>query len=107
MVQLFQNLIGNAIKFNVRENPTVEITAEIKEEECVVRVRDNGIGINPKDIDRIFLIFQRLHPRDQYTGTGMGLAFCKKIVERHGGRIWVETHPGEGSSFYFSLPVRH
>ncbi|MHB8790479.1 MAG: MASE3 domain-containing protein [Desulfobulbaceae bacterium] len=106
MVQLFQNLIGNAIKFNVGENPTVEITAEIQEQECVIRVRDNGIGIHPKDIDRIFLIFQRLHPRDQYTGSGMGLAFCKKIVERHGGRIWVETQPGEGSSFYFSLPVR-
>jgi hypothetical protein len=104
MVQLFQNLIGNAIKFNVRENPTVEITAEIQEQECIIRVRDNGIGIHPKDIDRIFLIFQRLHPRDQYTGSGMGLAFCKKIVERHGGRIWVETQPGEGSSFYFSLP---
>jgi signal transduction histidine kinase len=67
-------------------------------------VKDNGIGINSKDIDRVFLIFQRLHPREQYEGTGLGLAQCKKIVERHGGKIWAESTPGQGASFYFSLP---
>ncbi|MDD3619487.1 MAG: MASE3 domain-containing protein [Desulfobulbaceae bacterium] len=106
MVQLFQNLIGNAIKFNVRDNPVVDISAEAGEKEWVIRVRDNGIGIDPKDMDRIFLIFQRLHRREEYQGSGIGLAFCKKIVERHGGRIWVESRPGEGSSFYFSLGVK-
>jgi PAS domain S-box-containing protein len=106
MVQLFQNLIGNAIKFNDREHPAVDISAEIREEECVIRVRDNGIGIDPDDKERIFVIFQRLHRRDEYKGSGIGLAFCKKIVERHGGRIWVESQPGEGSTFSFSLPLR-
>jgi PAS domain S-box-containing protein len=106
MIQLFQNLIANAIKFNVQDNPKVEITGELRAEECVICVKDNGIGINPKDVDRIFLIFQRLHPREEYNGSGIGLAFCKKIVERHGGRIWVKSEPGAGSAFYFSLPVR-
>lgn len=104
MIQLFQNLISNAIKFNVRENPVVDISAEVREKECIIRVKDNGIGIDPKDTERIFLIFQRLHPRDEYQGSGIGLAFCKKIVERHGGRIRVESQPGQGSTFILSFP---
>lgn len=105
LVQLFQNLIANALKFNERKNPFVDITAEMREQECVICVRDNGIGINPEDIDRVFLIFQRLHRGEQYNGSGIGLALCKKIVERHGGKLWAESQPGVGSSFYFSLPV--
>lgn len=105
LVQLFQNLVANAIKFNEQQPPSVDIFAEIKEKKCIVCVRDNGIGMNPKDLERIFLIFQRLHGRDQYNGSGIGLSLCKKIVERHGGQIWVESQPGAGSSFYFSLPV--
>ncbi|MDW7771318.1 MAG: MASE3 domain-containing protein [Desulfobulbaceae bacterium] len=107
MVQLFQNLIANALKFNDRKNPAVDVTAELKENEWVIRVRDNGIGINEKDRERIFLVFQRLHRREEYEGTGIGLALCKKIVERHGGRIWVESVPGAGSSFFFTLPLRN
>ncbi|MDH3328360.1 MAG: ATP-binding protein [Desulfobulbaceae bacterium] len=104
MIQLFQNLISNALKFNGRKKPSVQITAALKENEWVICVSDNGIGINPKDINRIFLIFQRLHGREEYEGTGIGLALCKKIVERHGGQIWAVSATGSGSSFYFSIP---
>jgi PAS domain S-box-containing protein len=106
LTQLLQNLIGNAIKFHGTEPPLVHVSARLEGEECIVAIRDNGIGIDPEHTDRIFNIFQRLHPRDKYPGTGIGLAICKRIVERHEGRIWVESEVGKGSTFYFSLPLK-
>ena len=106
MVQLFQNLIGNAIKFRGKETPQVHVSARQKEENWVFLVKDNGIGIDPQFYDRIFTIFQRLHGREEYPGTGIGLAVSKKIVERHGGRIWLESGPGKGTTFYFTVPMR-
>ena len=105
MTQLFQNMIGNAMKFHGEEAPRVEISAVRKGEDWIFSVRDNGIGIDPQYKDRIFEIFQRLHTCEEYPGTGIGLAIAKKIVERHQGHIWVDSQPGKGSTFNFTLPV--
>lgn len=106
LTQVLQNLISNAIKFRGNAPPHVEIRAEQREREWIFNVKDNGIGIDPKNFERIFVLFQRLHTRREYPGTGIGLSVCKKIIERHGGRIWVESAPDRGTAFYFTLPVR-
>ena len=103
MVQLLQNLVDNSIKFRSKEPPRIHIGARQMSERWLFFVRDNGIGIDPQYTDRVFVIFQRLHSRDDYPGTGIGLAICRKIIERHGGHIWVDSEPGKGATFYFTL----
>jgi light-regulated signal transduction histidine kinase (bacteriophytochrome) len=104
MTQLFQNLLANALKFRSGEKPRIHVSAQARNGDWLLAVQDNGIGLAPEHQERIFAIFQRLHSRREYPGTGIGLALCKKIVERHGGRIWVESAPGRGATFYFNIP---
>lgn len=105
--QVFENLLDNAIKFRGSHAPHIRIDAEVSGEERIIRVRDNGIGIDAKIPDRVFMLFQRLHDREAYDGIGVGLTLCRKIIERHGGRIWYESQPGGGSTFFFTLPAVH
>jgi len=105
LAQVFQNLIINGIKFHSEEAPKIHISADQKDKEWVFSVKDNGIGINPQYSKKIFEVFKRLHRKEEYPGTGIGLAICKKIVERHGVHIWVEPEMDKGSVFYFTLPI--
>jgi light-regulated signal transduction histidine kinase (bacteriophytochrome) len=102
--QLLTNLVSNAVKFHNDEKPKIEISCTKDRNEWTFAVKDNGIGIDPRYHDRVFQMFQRLHTRDEYSGTGIGLAVAQKIVERHGGRIWVESEQGRGATFYFTIP---
>ncbi len=104
LLQILQNLAGNAIKYRGKEAPRVEITAQKRENNCIICVADNGIGIPPQYAHQIFRIFKRLHSSREYAGTGIGLALCQRIVEHYGGRIWVESEQGKGSKFFFSIP---
>jgi light-regulated signal transduction histidine kinase (bacteriophytochrome) len=105
LTSLFQNLISNSIKYRSRETPRIHVSAERDGEGWLFAVRDNGIGIDPQYFDRVFGMFKRLHGKD-IPGTGIGLALCRKIVERKGGRIWVESEEGKGAAFRFTIPAR-
>ena len=105
LVQVFQNLILNGTKFHNEETPEIHIAAEKKETKWVFSVQDNGIVIDPQYSEKIFEVFKRLHTRERYPGTEIGLAVCKKIIERQGGHIWVESELGKSSTFYFTLPI--
>jgi len=104
LVRLFQNLIGNALKYRGDSPPEIQITVQQRNHDWIISIRDNGIGMEPQYYERIFVMFQRLHARDEYTGTGIGLAICKRIVDRLWGTIWVESEPGTGSTFFISVP---
>jgi light-regulated signal transduction histidine kinase (bacteriophytochrome) len=104
LVQLMQNLIGNGLNYRGDQPPRIDISAKRSEAEWTFSVRDNGIGIDPKHHEQIFEIFKRLHDEKEYPGTGIGLAVCRRVVNRHGGRIWVESAPGRGSTFCFTIP---
>ncbi len=104
MVQLFQNLISNSIKYRSNKRPKIHISAKKESNQYLFKVRDNGIGMSPKHLERIFTIFQRLHTNEEYEGTGIGLSIAQKIVHQHGGQIWAESVPEKGSTFYFTIP---
>ena len=104
MIQLLQNLIGNSIKYRSDKIPEIHISAQEKDNDWIFSVEDNGIGIDPQYSDQVFQIFKRLHTNEEYKGTGIGLAITKRIIERHSGRIWVESELGKGSKFYFTIP---
>ncbi|MBD3338119.1 MAG: PAS domain-containing protein, partial [Candidatus Lokiarchaeota archaeon] len=104
--QVLQNLISNSIKFRSEKPPKIHISAETTHNEWIFSIKDNGIGIDSKYFDRIFIAFQRLHSKTKYSGTGIGLAICKKIIKRHGGKIWIESEEGKGSTFFFSIPKK-
>jgi light-regulated signal transduction histidine kinase (bacteriophytochrome) len=105
LLSVFQNLIGNGLKFRKEnETPIIDINTEMKGNKWIFSFKDNGIGIKDGYIERVFEIFQRLNARDKYPGTGIGLAMCKKVIENHGGKIWVESEFGKGSTFYFAIP---
>jgi light-regulated signal transduction histidine kinase (bacteriophytochrome) len=106
LTQLLQNLIGNAVKFHGEQPPRVRITARQREDLWEFGCADNGLGIEPQYAERIFVIFQRLHGKDEYAGTGIGLALCKRIVEYHGGQIWLDPSAAEGATFRWTLPVQ-
>lgn len=105
LIQVFQNLLANAIKYRSDKPPEIEVGADAQKDCWVFYVKDNGIGIDSRHFDRIFAIFQRLHTRQEYPGTGIGLAICQKIIDRHGGKIWVESELGRGTTFYFTIPI--
>lgn len=105
LARLFQNLIINSIKYRSASPPRIDISAERQGNDWQIAVRDNGIGIEPKYAEKVFGIFRRLHTRAERAGSGMGLAICKKVVTRHGGRIWVDSQLGEGATFWFTIPV--
>ena len=105
-MQLFQNLISNSIKYRGKEIPRVHVSAERDATEWLFAVRDNGMGIDPVDCERVFGMFKRLHG-SEIPGTGLGLALCKKVIDRQGGRIWVESQAGHGATFKFTIPTRH
>ena len=105
MIQLLQNLIGNSIKYRSDKIPEIHISAQEKDNDWIYSVEDNGIGIDSKYSDQVFQIFKRLHTNEEYKGTGIGLAITKRIIERHSGRIWVESELGKGSKFYFTIPI--
>ena len=104
-VQLFQNIIGNAIKYRSQETPKIHISAIKEKNQYLFSIKDNGIGMSPKHLEKIFTIFQRLHTHEEYEGTGIGLAIAQKIVHQQGGQIWAESELGKGSTFYFTIPI--
>ena len=103
MIILLQNLISNVIKYRREETPQIHVSAENKGDKYVFSVKDNGIGIDPQHLERIFTIFKRLHPHEEYEGSGMGLSIAQRIVHQHGGEIWAESELGKGSTFYFTI----
>jgi signal transduction histidine kinase len=106
LVLLLVNLVENAVKYRGTEPPRVVITAQSRDDDWLFEVRDNGIGIAPKHQQQVFEIFKRLHDQKHYPGTGLGLAICRRVVGRHGGKIWIESKPGEGTSFFFTIAKR-